>query len=796
MKTMIRLFLASAVVCAFAADSVAQTYNSEAQPGSRLGFGSAVAMSADEIAVTEPTNDYSSGFVYIYRKDRGNWERVLRLQAPDAERADRFGASLTMSGNSLVVGATSQNDGQGAVYVFEKDPSGEWAASARVTAQEPTRELGRAVAVQGKWLIAGSSGDNDMAGTAYLFKRTEDGSWAQRAALNADSSKSMTGYASNVSLANGVALVSAPMEDKGGVVYTFRYDESTMTWMEDEPLVGSESSERDQFGMRIAVEGNEMLISAPGAGGRAGIVYLYTYDESSERWIESRILRPFDAPRFAGFGTALAFNEGDVWIGAPYANRFEGTIYSYDRDGDSWKGVSKVSLEGLSRGAMFGASISAVGETAVVGLTGSDFGAGSAVILQHSDAGWVSASRLEGDPTGLETVSGGRVSCDGGEANIFKCDRVDLISFLPVAEIGGGRGVRVNDMWGWEDKLTGREYALVGRVDGTSFVDVTDPSQPIYLGNLDRSEGAPPSIWRDIKVYKDHAYIVADGAEQHGMQVFDLTQLRDVQNAPVDFKVTTHYDKIASAHNVVINEDTGFAFAVGNSAGGETCGGGLHMIDIREPANPQFAGCFADPTTGRRNTGYSHDAQCIVYNGPDADYAGREICFGSNETALSISDVTDKDTPVAVSSASYPNVAYSHQGWVTEDHRYFMMNDEGDEPSGLVEGTRTLIWDVQDLDDPQLLAEYIADNKATDHNLYIKGNLMYQSNYDSGLRILDISDVANPVEVGFFDTVPFGKDGAGMNGSWSNYPYFKNGVIAVTSGNEGLFLLQRKDEGI
>ncbi len=73
---------------------------------------------------------------------------------------------------------------------------------------------------------------------------------------------------------------------------------------------------------------------------------------------------------------------------------------------------------------------------------------------------------------------------------------------------------------------------------------------------------------------------------------------------------------------------------------------------------------------------------------------------------------------------------------------------------------------------------------------------MYQSNYDSGLRILDISDVANPVEVGFFDTVPFGDDGAGMNGSWSNYPYFKNGVIAVTSGNEGLFLLQRKDEGI
>jgi choice-of-anchor B domain-containing protein len=220
------------------------------------------------------------------------------------------------------------------------------------------------------------------------------------------------------------------------------------------------------------------------------------------------------------------------------------------------------------------------------------------------------------------------------------------------------------------------------------------------------------------------------------------------------------------------------------------------MLDLSEPANPQFAGCFADPTTGRRNTGYSHDAQCIIYRGPDSDYTGHEICFGSNETALSISDVTDKDKPVAVAAATYPNVAYSHQGWVTDDHRYFMMNDEGDEGSGLVEGTRTLIWDIQDLDDPQLAAEHISENPAVDHNLYIKGNLMYQSNYDSGLRILDISNPSNPVEVGYFDTVPFGEDGQGMTGSWSNYPYFKNGVIGVTSGTEGFFLLRRKNEGI
>ena len=220
------------------------------------------------------------------------------------------------------------------------------------------------------------------------------------------------------------------------------------------------------------------------------------------------------------------------------------------------------------------------------------------------------------------------------------------------------------------------------------------------------------------------------------------------------------------------------------------------MIDIRSPKNPEFVGCFQDMSTGRQRTGYSHDAQCVVYHGPDEDYQGREICLGANETALSIADVTDKDAPVAVAMASYPNVAYSHQGWLSEDHAFFYMGDELDEGGGNVETTRTLIWDLRDLDDPVLAAEYMADTKATDHNLYILGNTMYQSNYTSGLRVLDISDRTNPVPVGFFDTVPYGGDTAQMDGSWSNYPYFDSGIVVVTSQNEGLFLVRYRPRTI
>jgi choice-of-anchor B domain-containing protein len=214
------------------------------------------------------------------------------------------------------------------------------------------------------------------------------------------------------------------------------------------------------------------------------------------------------------------------------------------------------------------------------------------------------------------------------------------------------------------------------------------------------------------------------------------------------------------------------------------------MLDVRTPPEPEFAGCFSDGVTGRRGTGYSHDAQCVSYVGPDPDYQGREICIGANETALSFSDVTDKENPISISTVTYPNVEYAHQGWLTPDQTMFYQNDEGDEPSGAVETTRTLVWDVRDLDDPVLLTEYFATTTETDHNLYIKDDLMYQSNYGAGLRIIDISDPDDIREVGHFDTDP----DLGCCGSWSNYPYFRSGAIGVTGGRAGFFMVKRQED--
>ena len=180
------------------------------------------------------------------------------------------------------------------------------------------------------------------------------------------------------------------------------------------------------------------------------------------------------------------------------------------------------------------------------------------------------------------------------------CRDIDLMAFLPHGEIGGGSG---NDIWGWTDPLTGREYALVGRSTGTAFVDISNPSQPVYVGNLPTHTVS--STWRGIKVFADHAFIVSE-ALNHGMQVFDLTQLRDVASPPVTFAETAHYAGFGSTHTLAMNTRTGFAYA----AGTRTCEGGLHVVDVRTPAAPRAAGCFSFD-------GYTHETQCVVYDGPD-----------------------------------------------------------------------------------------------------------------------------------------------------------------------------------
>jgi choice-of-anchor B domain-containing protein len=265
------------------------------------------------------------------------------------------------------------------------------------------------------------------------------------------------------------------------------------------------------------------------------------------------------------------------------------------------------------------------------------------------------------------------------------------------------------------------------------------------------------------------------------MQVFDLTRLRTLSGGE-NVQPDVRYTEFGSSHNIVINEDTGFLYAVGT----RTCRGGLHMVDISNPKDPQFVGCYQED-------GYTHDAQCVVYAGPDSRYTGKEICLAYNEDSLTIVDVSNKNNPVMVSRVVYEGVAYSHQGWFTEDQAYMLLDDELDEYYGINDGyTETYVWDVRDLQNPVVINNFYSTEQAIDHNLYIKGNLAYCSNYEAGLRVLDVSNIAaggEISEVAFFDVHPEANK-VDFFGAWSAYVYFPSGNLIVNSIERGLFVLQ------
>ena len=142
----------------------------------------------------------------------------------------------------------------------------------------------------------------------------------------------------------------------------------------------------------------------------------------------------------------------------------------------------------------------------------------------------------------------GRVPCVNGEAAGYPCKDMDLLAIVPEEEMVGFPcsilGDCFNDIWGWTDPVTDVEYALLGRVDGVAFFDLDDPENPHFVGMLPMTPGSRASFWRDIKVVNDHAVIVADDAGRHGMQVFDLSQLRNVTDAPVAFDPTAVYERL------------------------------------------------------------------------------------------------------------------------------------------------------------------------------------------------------------------------------------------------------------
>ncbi|MEC9372998.1 MAG: choice-of-anchor B family protein, partial [Planctomycetota bacterium] len=259
----------------------------------------------------------------------------------------------------------------------------------------------------------------------------------------------------------------------------------------------------------------------------------------------------------------------------------------------------------------------------------------------------------------------------------FDSQNVILRSRISVQDFGDYSGG--NDCWGYVSP-SGREYALMGLNEGTAVVEITDPFNPVIVGQIPHSS----SPWSDVKVFGEYAYSVNESSG--GVQIIDLTQ---VDQGVVSLVGNYTANGINTNHNIAINPDSGYAYLCGSNA----FNGGLIALDLSNPTQPTFAGAYTAV--------YVHDAQIVSFDsGP---YAGREIafCFVGG-SGLDIVDVTNKGNMVRLSRTPYSGLRYSHQGWFDPDRMVVHLNDELDERDGFVSSTTTRIFDVSSLTSPKL----------------------------------------------------------------------------------------------
>ncbi|NNF44047.1 MAG: choice-of-anchor B family protein [Phycisphaerales bacterium] len=361
---------------------------------------------------------------------------------------------------------------------------------------------------------------------------------------------------------------------------------------------------------------------------------------------------------------------------------------------------------------------------------------------------------------------GYRAATDGGDPG-FPADGVVLLSWIPIAEFGGGSG-SANDSWGYTSP-SGREYAIIGLECGTGFADITQPDNAQVVGMIPGT----CCTWRDIKTFGEYAYVVTECGD--GMQIVDLTNI-DSGTVALANSVTVGG---SDSHNIALNTDSGYAYRTG----GDQYGLGIYDLNV-DQVNPPLVAVWEER--------YVHDAQIITYDsGP---YAGREIAFccsgfssGGVETGIDILDVTDKSDIINLARYQYSNGVYSHQAWLSDDRQYFYLGDELDE-GDLGITTETKVIDVSDIENPIEVAIFTNGSPAIGHNMYVRDGLIFQANYSSGLRIFETSDPIAPTEIAYFDTHP-DDDATDYGGMWSNYPFFASGVVIASDRQRGLFVL-------
>lgn len=346
------------------------------------------------------------------------------------------------------------------------------------------------------------------------------------------------------------------------------------------------------------------------------------------------------------------------------------------------------------------------------------------------------------------------------EFNMYKLSRWDDDSLA-------SNGIQTfNACWGWYDSIKKREYAIMGSVDSTYFIDVTDPYNPKKC-DVEAGRGRF-STWRDYDTYGHYCYAVQD-ASIGSLQIFDLSYLPD--------SVVKVYDSdslLYRSHTIFVEGDRLYANSVTTNFGTRRA---MQIMSLANPEKPELTGVLIPPVFGGAPAfNFCHDS-----------HVRNDTLYCSGETSgVFIFDVSNpQNARLLATIPDYPEKGYNHSSWLTEDGKSLVFVDENF-------GLGIKMYDVSDFNNIELQSVFRSNAGAVVHNPYIKGDHLYLSYYEDGVYIFDIKDPKNPVLSAYFDTYPQNNDGEynGFRGCWSVYPFLPSGNILASDQTNGLFVLK------
>jgi len=378
-------------------------------------FGYSVSLSGNRAligAYLDDDNGASSGSAYIFAFDGSVWTQEAKLVADDGGVRDKFGISVSISGDRALIGASGQNNNvpsinsPGSAYVFAFDGT-DWVQEAKFTASTPeaSDQFGVSVSLSGDRALVGASGENNSTGIAYVF--AFDGTtWAEETKLTASDAAENDQFGLSVSLSDSYALVGAPFESERvgrfapGAGYIFAFDGTA--WTQESKLTANDASARDRLGTSVSISDNRALVGASGENSSSGSAYVFVSNGTD--WTQEAKLVANDAEDFDDFGSSVSLSGTRALVGARFTDDTgdaSGSAYTFILENRAWTQESKLTAPNAAASGLFGSSVSLTSNGALIGASGENSFTGSAYVFPLDS----SPVATDVEPVGLATLT-------------------------------------------------------------------------------------------------------------------------------------------------------------------------------------------------------------------------------------------------------------------------------------------------------------------------------------------------------------------------------------------------------